>query len=227
MKKLDQPKGSEPHQTQPEHTPLRNTQAAYWDQRYASTPWAYGVEPNDFLQTELKRLSTAWGTFKGRRALCLADGEGRNGVFLASLGFTVTCLDFSTLARQKALALAKERGVELSYHTVDLNDYEPSENHWDLIVSIFFQPPTPTRERLFGRLATVLKPDGRFILEAKHEPDDSQGPSTNRYPGLHTLRSNLSSLHEVWGLEGTRVLDEGPYHQGTQSVVQFHAKKMA
>ena len=205
----------------------KNTQAAYWDERYGSTPWAYGLEPNDFLRSQLETLSATWGTFTGRRALCLADGEGRNGVYLASLGFTVTSLDFSNLARKKALQLAQERGVELNYHIVDLNDYEPGDQTWDLIVSIFFQPQASTRERLFARFGTVLKPDGRFILEAKHEPSVAPTPPSERYPGLNILRSNLSPLQEVWGLECTRALSEGPYHQGDHAVVQLHAIKMA
>ena len=202
----------------------KNTQAAYWDERYGSTPWAYGLEPNDFLRSQLETLSATWGTFTGRRALCLADGEGRNGVYLASLGFTVTSLDFSNLARKKALQLAQERGVELNYHIVDLNDYEPGDQTWDLIVSIFFQPPAPTRERLYAGLSHALKDQGRFILEAKH---DSTNAKSERYPGGLTLQQNIKPLQAVRVKDCVRTLNEGPFHQGSHQVTQLHAQKMA
>ena len=101
--------------------------------------------------------------------MCLADGEGRNGVFLAQMGFEVTCLDFSEEARKKALALAQSKGVEIDYQIQDLNQYDLQSQSWDLIASIFFQPSVSTRQRLYAQLQESLKPGGVFILECKCE----------------------------------------------------------
>ena len=203
---------------------FKNTQAQYWDERYQSVPWAYGQEPNDFLLQEVESLGSLWGNFSGRRVLCLADGEGRNGVHLARLGFTVTCLDFSNHARAKALRWAEQCGVELDYPLVDLNGYEFEPQAWDLIVSIFFQPPAPTRERLYAGLSHALKDQGRFILEAKH---DSTNAKSERYPGGLTLQQNIKPLQAVRVKDCVRTLNEGPFHQGSHQVTQLHAQKMA
>ncbi len=225
------------HHTHPQQTgasPFKSSQAEFWDERYASVPWAYGQEPNDFLRQELDALRTTWGHFTGRRALCLADGEGRNGVYLAQLGFEVTSLDFSDQARQKALHWAQTCGVALQYTLMDLNAYDFNSKDsregevvgksWDLIVAIFFQPSKPTRERLYAGLNQALGAQGHFILETKHE---RSSPESDRYPGLATLARDIEPLQVVTGQECARELNEGPYHQGMHEVTQLHAKKMA
>ena len=223
-----------PHPQPQGAPPLNSSQAQFWDERYASLPWAYGQEPNDFLRQEVDALRTTWGHFKGRRALCLADGEGRNGVYLAQLGFEVTSLDFSAQARKKALQWAQTCGVALQYTLMDLNDYDFNSNDslaleavgksWDLIVAIFFQPSKPTRERLYAGLNQALSAQGHFILETKHE---RSSPESERYPGLATLVRDIEPLLLVTGQECARELNEGTYHLGMHEVTQLHAKKMA
>ena len=102
-----------------------------WDERYSAEEYAYGTEPNTFLTANFAHLP------KGR-VLSLAEGEGRNAVFLAQQGYGVTGVDGSEVGLAKAKALADSRGVAAHWVHADLADYELGENAWDGIVSIFF-----------------------------------------------------------------------------------------
>lgn len=190
-----------------------NTDPRYWNERYQDEFFAYGQEPNAYLRDQCQRATRG-------RALCLADGEGRNGVFLAQMGFEVTCLDFSDEARKKALALAQSKGVEIDYQIQDLNQYNLQASSWDLIASIFFQPSVSTRQRLYSQLEQSLNPGGVFILECKCE--DNSDPN-NRYPGVEVLRKEIKSLSVVHSLEAQHHLNEGVYHQGEQRTAQICA----
>jgi cyclopropane fatty-acyl-phospholipid synthase-like methyltransferase len=194
-----------------------NTDPRYWDQRYGVEAFAYGTEPNVFLKSRVPPAPK-----KGAKALCLADGEGRNGVYLAQLGYEVTSLDFSPAAQKKALSLAALRGVQLDCVLTDLNTYEIEKNQWDLIASIFYQPVLEVRQRHHQRLFEALKPQGLFILETKVslEPHERE-----RYPGTEALSKELSRLEIVYANESEQELNEGTYHQGRQRTAQLVAQK--
>ena len=115
-----------------------------WDQRYARPEYVYGLEPNDFVRQSLPHLSP------GGRLLCLAEGEGRNAVWLAQQGFAVSGVDGSAVARDKALALAASRGVSLSYIQADLAEFALGQACWDGIISIFAHLPPALRQRVHG-----------------------------------------------------------------------------
>ena len=93
-----------------------------WDQRYADPDYVYGTEPNDFLKETAEAHLPEGGS-----VLCLAEGEGRNGVFLAGLGFKVTGVDGSSVGLEKAQRLAKQRGVEIETIVSDLADFDLGE----------------------------------------------------------------------------------------------------
>lgn len=190
-----------------------NTDPSYWNERYQDDFFAYGQEPNEFLKSN-------WHHATKGRALCLADGEGRNGVFLAQMGFEVTCLDFSVEGQKKALALAQNKGVTICYEITDLNHYDLQASSWDLIASIFFQPSTSTRQRLYSQLHRSLRPNGVFILECKFEHNLDRN---NRYPGVQALSQEIGPLTVTHALEATRYLNEGVYHQGEQRTSQICA----
>jgi SAM-dependent methyltransferase len=130
-----------------------------WNQRYSAEHYVYGTEPNDFLAASLEQLPTG-------RVLCLAEGEGRNAVFLAALGNQVTAVDASSVGLAKARRLAAKHGVEIETLTCDLAELEIEPGAWDLIVSIFAHTPAPLRADLHRRVATGLRPGGVFLLEA-------------------------------------------------------------
>ena len=197
------------------------TAAQMWESRYGSTAdYVYGTEPNGFLAESVADLPAG-------DALCIADGEGRNGVHLASLGHRVTSVDLTTAGMAKADRLAADRSVELTTVVADLADYDFGNNKWDLIVSIFAHTPPPIRTRIHAAIATALRPGGLLILEA-YTPDQvgrgTGGPPTPELPmTLDGLRSELTGMDIELGREQVRSVVEGPGHTGDGAVVQVIA----
>ena len=181
--------------------------------RFSEPGYAYGEHPNDFLRTACQDLPRG-------EALSLGEGEGRNAVYLARLGFRVTAVDFSAVALAKANKLAAAHGVSIDTLHADLADFEPGHERWDLIVSIFCQPPSEVRRRLYGLIPGALRSRGAFVLEAKAQ---AGATGADRYPGEATLRSEIGALRWVLAQEIERDLSEGRYHVGTQRVVQLFA----
>jgi SAM-dependent methyltransferase len=193
-----------------------------WDERYGQPGFAYGTEPNDFLRAEYARMAVG-------RVLCLADGEGRNSVFLAEQGYLVTAVDASGVGVTKTGQLAIERGVTVDAHHADLRDFDLGEAQWDGIVSIFCHLPPPLRREVHARVVRALKPGGVLILEA-YTPDQV-GRGTGGPPVAAAMMSEEILRDELAGLvfdsivECEREVIEGAYHTGTASVVQVIARR--
>ena len=111
----------------------------FWNERYGNEDFAYGINPNDFLKNQ--------NFNSGTKILCLAEGEGRNGVFLATNGFDVTCVDYSESGIKNMNKLAKANNVKIETICKDLNDFELGENKWDIIVIIFRHFPEELRKK--------------------------------------------------------------------------------
>jgi len=185
----------------------------YWDDRFASADYAYGEAPNDFLVWAAPQVR------KGK-AISLSEGEGRNAVYLATLGFEVTAVDFSRVGLDKALALADKHQVKIECIQMDLHDLDLAPDTWDLVVSIFSQPDAPIRQRLNTQLSRSLKSGGALI----HESKVAEGASAaDKYPGVSILQNEISPLHVSFAHEGARVLSEGTYHVGFHTVAQILA----
>ena len=182
----------------------------------------YGKEPNDFLRNNVDALPHG-------KVLCLADGEGRNSVFIASTGRAVWSVDLSTQGPLKTHRLAAERGVEVTAESADLADYDLGENRWDAIVSIFAHMPIDVREDLHKRVATALKPGGVFLLEAYTPSQVGRGTGGPQDPALtmqlNALKEELAPLTFVVVQEIERNVVEGIGHTGMASVVQVIARK--
>lgn len=191
----------------------------YWDERYQADEYAYGREPNEFLRAEASRIPTG-------RVLCLAEGEGRNAVFLAGLGHEVTMVDFSVEGLRKAERLARERGVKLNLVHSDLAVYEP-DGVFTGIVSIFAHVPETARRRMHALLSQLLAANGVFLLEAYNPRQPSFGTGGPRDPTrlmtLEGLRTELSPLQLAVGREVEREIREGMYHTGMGATVQVVA----
>ena len=197
-----------------------------WDEIYSGTEFAFSKEPNDFLRETFEQIPA------GGHVLCLAEGEGRNAVFLAQQGYTVTAMDMSEVGLIKATQLAKDRGVTITTQVADLADYQFGENKWDAIVSIWAHVPDALRHYIHAQIVTALKPNGVFIVEAytkeQLETDAIGGPSASqieRFGSLENLQSELMELKEIIGIERLRMVSEGKRHQGLSAVVQFVGKK--
>lgn len=193
-----------------------------WDERYDSKEYAYGKEPNDFLKMNVHSIP------KGK-VLCLAEGEGRNAVFLAKLGYSVTAVDTSWVGLDKAKKLAEKNSVEIALVHADLAEYDFGENQWDGIVSIFCPLPSLIRKKMYKDIVQGLKKDGVFLLEA-YTPDQLKH-GTGGGNSVDVMQTAISLSEELIGLsfihlaEVEREVLEGKYHTGLGSVVQTIATK--
>lgn len=193
-----------------------------WDERFSSPEYIYGTEPNDFL------VSVAHQIPQGK-VLCLAEGEGRNACFLASLGYEVIAVDQSSVGLAKAEKLAHSKGVKITIIQSNLADFKIIPNTWDGIVSVFCHLPSTLRQQLYPRVYQGLKPGGVFILEG-FAPEQLQyntgGPKDlDLLPALVILQKELSSFISLTGKTLERDLDEGVYHQGKAALIQLLGKK--
>ncbi len=197
--------------------------SAFWDQRYASEDLVYGKAPNEFLSRMADRFPAAGN------ALDIGAGEGRNALFLASRGLNVLAVDQSEVGMQKAQRLAGERRLKLRTQAVNLQDFDAESASLDVVSSIFVHLPAALRAAVHRRIATWLKPDGVFVLEA-YAPDQLQ-----RSTGGPKDPALLAPLEVILGeLEGltiehqaalVRNVAEGQFHTGDASVVQVFARK--
>ncbi|MEZ4607824.1 MAG: class I SAM-dependent methyltransferase, partial [Deinococcales bacterium] len=188
----------------------------------------FGLAPNDFIKEMAGHIP------KGR-VLCLAEGEGRNALYLASLGYKVTAVDFSWVGLEHAQTLAQSRKLNLTTICQDLTTFDLGEAQWQGIISVFFHIPSPERHLIHQKVIRALAPQGVFLLEA-FRPDQMElreaasgrtgGPSQlDRFANLANLQEELKGLDILLGQECNRQLDEGRYHQGLSAVVQVMAKK--
>lgn len=193
---------------------------ARWEDRFSKPGYRFGTTPNLFLQSQKDLIKG------GMVALSIADGEGRNGVWLAEQGCAVTSLDFSPTGQAKTQALAKERGVSLETIEADITAWEWPEETYDLIVGIFFQFLAPDdRARVFAKISAALKPGGVLLLQGygldqlKH---GTGGPNNEAH--LYTeerLAAAFSDFSRLDMRTYETTLEEGVGHVGQSALVDF------
>lgn len=198
----------------------------FWSDKYRAVGESYlfGTAPNRFLAAQAGLLRA------GQRALSVADGEGRNAVWLAEQGLDVTATELSPVALDKAEALAAARGVRVDFALADALNWTHPDETFDLVVAIFIQFAAPDeRARLFENLKRTLRPGGRIVLQGytpKQLDYRTGGPST--VDNLYTA----AMLREAFGDfdierldEYEDVLDEGSAHRGQSALVGMVARK--
>ena len=193
-----------------------------WDERYSGDDFVYGTEPNDFLRSQVENIPAG-------RVLCLAEGEGRNAVFLAEQGFNVTAVDQSAVGLAKARRLANQRGVEINTVVADLAEFVLESNAWDGIVSIFAHMPAQARAHIHREVVRGLRPGGVLVLEA-YRPEQLQyktgvPPAAEMMMDLDGLHTELAGLDFELAAETVRDIQEGPLHHGRGAVVEILARK--
>ena len=197
--------------------------AGQWDQRYRTDEYWYGVLPNDFLREHVSALPP-----RGR-VLCLAEGEGRNAVFLAAQGFEVVAVDASAVGLAKAESLAREQRVSITTVQADLTDYILGREAWDGIVSIWCHLPPALRARIHRDVGSALRIGGVFLLEAytpaQLEFKTGGPPTAELMPTLAQLRAELAGLEFRFAIERERDVHEGRGHDGRSAVVQVIARR--
>jgi ubiquinone/menaquinone biosynthesis C-methylase UbiE len=195
-----------------------------WESRFAKPEYEFGKAPNDFL-VRCKELLPASG-----KALAVADGEGRNGVWLAEQGLDVTSVDFSPSAQKKAAALAAERGVSITLIQGDAHTWRYPEAEFDVVAEIFTQFSTPAERPLkWAGMRRALKPGGLLIIEG-YSPKQLQygtgGPKQIEH--LYTrelLEQAFGGFDDMRIVEEEREMREGKGHAGMSAMINLTARK--
>jgi len=194
----------------------------FWNERYSEEEYAYGENPNEFVKHELQKI-------KPGKALFPAEGEGRNAVYTATLGWEVTAFDPSTEGKRKAELLADNNNVSIEYIIAGYENIELPKAHFDCLILVFAHVPSAIRPGIHKKLSSFLKPGGNLILEAfskeqiNYKTGGPQNPDYlfsekdlyNDFDGFSELKINVTE----------KQLNEGPFHQGVASVIRVIAKK--
>lgn len=205
----------------PKDLPL---EAERWQQRYSEPGYLFGTEPNAFLKSQAHLLP------KGGAALAIADGEGRNGVFLAGQGLDVLSVDFSPVGQDKARALAKARGVALRIEQADMTTWNWTPATFDVVAGIFIQFAKPSqRAKIFAGIKHTLKPGGLLLLEGyglKQLQYKTGGPSEpERLYTREMLEEAFGDFTSLDIREYDSVLKEGEHHVGMSALVDLIGRK--
>ena len=198
--------------------------ASMWDERYATEEYLFGTEPNAFLVAQRHLLKP------GMRCLAVADGEGRNGVWLAQQGLQVLSVEASAVAQQKARKLATQRNVTLEFEQADLAQWDWGENRFDVVAAIFIQfAPPALRDEMFAGIRRCLKPGGLLLLQG-YTPRQLEygtgGPSAAE--NLYTeplLREAFADMEWLHFAEHDEEVREGSGHHGMSALIDLAARK--
>lgn len=191
-----------------------------WDKRYAGDEYVYGIHPNIFFKDRIKEAVSG-------KILLPAEGEGRNAVYAAGLGWDVHAFDFSEKARDKAILLSKENKLSIQYevHSIEEADYE--KESFDMLAFIYVH--SSNRQDNHRHLINFLKPGGTVILEAFSKgqiKNNTGGPKDiDMLYSIKELEEDFSQLSELEIWEEEVVLDEGNFHSGKSSVIRLVGKK--
>ena len=195
-----------------------------WEARYSAPDYAFGKEPNYFL-AKCKSLLPTSG-----RVLAVADGEGRNSVWLAEQGLDVHAIDFSPTAQDKAHALAHERGANVLFELADVHNWTYPEAAYDLVCEIFTQFSAPAERVLkWAGMRKALKPGGLLIIQGytpKQLTYGTGGPETAR-PTLHKAHAEkaFAGFHDMIFTEEELEMHEGTSHSGMSAVIGLACQK--
>ena len=195
-----------------------------WEARFSGPEYHFGTEPNAFLKSKAGLLKP------GQKALSIADGEGRNGVFLAQQGLDVLAMDFSPKALAKSRALAKERGVSIKTEQADLDTWQWPVGEFDVVVAIFFQfCPPALRTKVFANIKRALKPGGLLLMEGYRREQlkyKTGGPS--EVENLYTrdlLEKEFADFAKIDIAEYDSEIHEGPGHGGMSALIDLVGRK--
>jgi SAM-dependent methyltransferase len=204
--------------------PEETSEFARWQARFASADYAFGKEPNYFLKSCRKLLPP-----RGR-LLAVADGEGRNGVWLAQQGLDVVSLDFSPAAQAKARALAAERGVTVAFVEADVHVWDYPQTAFDVVVEIFAQFSPPSQRAIKWRgMRRALKAGGLLIVQGytpKQLHYGTGGPKQLDHLYTRTmLEGEFGGFRDLQIIEEEREMHEGASHAGMSAVIGLTATK--
>ncbi len=195
-----------------------------WNERYSKPGYLFGTEPAQFLRDHAAYLEP------GARALVVADGEGRNSVYMAGLGLDVVAMDASHIAVEKARALALANNVDVDFNVADVFKWGWEKEPFDLVVGVFIQFVGPAdRDRLFEGMKQALKPGGTLLLHG-YTPEQVKlgtgGPPNAENMYTEALLQDAFNDFEILALHSfRRYVDEGEGHSGESALIDLVARK--
>lgn len=195
----------------------------FWNKRYSVNEYVYGKHPNSYLKEQLENLRVGSILFVG-------EGEGRNAVYAAKLGWKVFAYDLSVEGKKKAEKLALKHNVQIDYHVGELHELDYQTEQFDVIALIFTHFPSDSRAAIHKELTKHLRPGGTLIMEVfsqkqiSHQVEGDSGGGPKSIDMLYTLddiRKDFENLEIIELNEAEVCLSEGDHHNGLSSVIRF------
>ena len=203
---------------------MSNLTSNFWDERYSGEEYVYSTEPNQFFKEQIDKLS------KRGNLLLPGEGEGRNGVYAAKLGWQVDAFDHSTIARAKAFKLAERKAVKINYSVADLTEFIPIKNYYDAAAIIFVHFDSEERSVFHHKIIDSLKPSGKLILDAfsKNQFGKNSGGPQNieMLYSLEEIKNDFIEMKTILLEEKNILLNEGDKHKGDASVIRYVGEKL-
>lgn len=203
---------------------MSNFKSEFWDERFSSDDYIYGTEPNKFFKSQLDKISP-----KGKLILP-GEGEGRNAVYAAKLGWQVDAFDQSINAQAEALKLAVQNKVNINYSIVNLEKIIPTKHYYNTAAVIFVHFSTEYRKVFHKKVIDSLKPGGQIILElfSKNQFGKSSGGPQDlaMLYSIDEIKNDFKEMRTILLKEESVLLDEGEKHRGEASVIQFVGEKI-
>jgi len=203
---------------------MKDFNSNFWDERYFAEEYVYGKEPNQFFKEQLEKV------IPGGKLLLPGEGEGRNAVFAARLGWQVYAFDQSSVAKLKALKLAQESKVIINYSNIDLLQFTPQNNSYDCAAIIFVHIAMEFRTEFHEKIIDSIKPNGKIILEVFSKNQfgkNSGGPQDSAMLySFDEIKNDFKKLKTILLKEENIFLDEGDKHRGQASVIRFVGEKI-
>lgn len=200
--------------------------AATWDSRYDQPDFLFGTEPNAYLASHQELFA------KGKKALAVADGEGRNSVWLARQGLMVDAFDISSIGVAKAREYARTANVAVNFQVCDCDAWDWQPAAYDYVVAIFVQfAPPEMRQRLFANMVRTLKPSGIIVLQGytpkQLEYKTGGPPEVSHLYTENLLKSSFQELEIIELRSYEAEINEGTQHCGRSALIGMAAKKPA
>jgi 2-polyprenyl-3-methyl-5-hydroxy-6-metoxy-1,4-benzoquinol methylase len=196
----------------------------FWDERYSAEEYVYGKKPNQFFKEQLQRI------IPPGKLLMPGEGEGRNAVYAAGLGWKVDAFDQSAVAKQKALKLAKENKVAINYSNIEIAKFTPQKKIYDCAAVIFVHLASDIRSEFHKKIIDTIKLNGKLILElfSKNQfGNNSGGPQDlTMLSSVQEIENDFKQMKTILLKEETIFLEEGEKHSGQASVIRFVGEKI-
>ena len=206
------------------HPPAFDDPAGTWNRRFDQSDYLFGIEPNEWLREHAHH----W--VPGQRILSVADGEGRNSVWLAAQGMQVDAFDISSAGVEKAVRLAAQQQVQVNYQVCSCEEWQWQPAQYDMVVAIFIQFADPEeRATLFANMMATLKPGGLLLLQGytpKQLEYKTGGPPLLSHLYTEELLRDAFAAMEIIELRSYEdVLHEGEHHKGRSALIGLVARK--